>query len=219
MFHSHHQRSLCKVWGYMWTLWYVPKVWKLWAHSTSRYISRLRTTTGVENFWKQLKHDYLHHLLRPQLDQLVWILNNMVTPLYVARTEVQEDSHRLGPSKALTTYQIYFKAPWTIQEKAHINGLRQYFTDVETWTCTCGQQKYDRHHICKHLVQAIPHPPLKFWRKVIRQRVIPIYRHPALVCKADNDGPGPATSYVDPDDGSIMDGDNHIPRQSGVFAW
>ena len=122
--------------------------------------------------------------------------------------------------EGLTTYQIYFKASWPIQEKAHINGLRQYITDVETWTCTCGRQKYDRHHICKHLIQAVPHPPLKFWRKVIRRRVIPIYRHPALVRKADNDGPGPATSYVDPDDGSITDGDDHLHLGNpGVFAW
>jgi hypothetical protein len=68
----------------------------------------------------------------------------------------------------------------------------------------------DRHHICKHIVQAVSHPPLKFWRKVIRRRVIPIYCHPALVRKANNDGPGPAASYVDPGDGSIIDGDDHL---------
>jgi hypothetical protein len=28
---------------------------------------------NVENFWKQLKHGFLHNLLRPRLDQLIWI--------------------------------------------------------------------------------------------------------------------------------------------------
>ncbi|OCH86625.1 hypothetical protein OBBRIDRAFT_814505 [Obba rivulosa] len=51
---------------------YARKVqWPLWARSASPRISRLRTTMTVENFWKQLKHDFLHHLLRPHLDHLV----------------------------------------------------------------------------------------------------------------------------------------------------
>lgn len=44
-------RGLREVWGYMWASWYCPKMWKLWARSTSPFISRLRTTMGVENFW------------------------------------------------------------------------------------------------------------------------------------------------------------------------
>jgi hypothetical protein len=32
-------------------------------------------TMGTENFWKQLLHNHLvHHMLRPRLDLLVWIL-------------------------------------------------------------------------------------------------------------------------------------------------
>ncbi|THV01357.1 hypothetical protein K435DRAFT_565736, partial [Dendrothele bispora CBS 962.96] len=86
MYNFCFQRGLREVWGYMWTSWYSPKMWELWARSTnSQLLSRLRTTMNVENFWKQLKHDNLHHILHPRLDQLVWILIHEVTPSYLTR--------------------------------------------------------------------------------------------------------------------------------------
>ncbi|RDX42198.1 hypothetical protein OH76DRAFT_1314939, partial [Lentinus brumalis] len=76
-----HERGLAEVWGYMWTSWYSPRRWPLWARSTSEdRISRLRTTMTVEKFWQQLKGDYLKHLKRPRLDQLLYILIYRVTP-------------------------------------------------------------------------------------------------------------------------------------------
>ncbi|KAF9554479.1 hypothetical protein CPC08DRAFT_644287, partial [Agrocybe pediades] len=66
-------RGLREVWGYM------------WACSTSPSISRLQTTMNVENFWLQLKHNHLHHVPRPRLDHLVWVLIYKVTPAYIAR--------------------------------------------------------------------------------------------------------------------------------------
>jgi len=65
MYNFCHARGLREVWGYMWACWYSPKMWCLWARSTSPYISRLRTTMNVENFWRQLKHDHLHNVARP----------------------------------------------------------------------------------------------------------------------------------------------------------
>ncbi|KAL1744254.1 hypothetical protein HDZ31DRAFT_39137, partial [Schizophyllum fasciatum] len=75
-------RGLREVWGYMWTNWYQPKRWVLWARSTCARIPRLCTTMTVENFWKQLKHNHLHHLVHPRLDHLVYILIYHVTPAY-----------------------------------------------------------------------------------------------------------------------------------------
>ena len=49
----------------------------------------------VKNFWRQLKHKFLHHYLRPHLDLLTWILINNVTPAYVARSAVMQDTHCL----------------------------------------------------------------------------------------------------------------------------
>lgn len=209
MYQFCQQRGLREVWGYLWTSWYALKVWRLWARSTSPYISRLRTTMNVENFWRQLKHNHLHHMLRPRLDLLIWILLNKVTPEYVARAEVLEDTHRLGRSKPLSTYQRYFKSAWKGLSATTVS--RQiYITNVETWTCNCGHQKYQRHHICKHLVQAVPNPPLSFWRKVVRRRVRPLYRHPALVQLGDVGVSQAEVAYFDPDDGSVTDGDDHV---------
>jgi hypothetical protein len=202
------QRGLREVWGYLWTSWYSSKAWKLWARSSSPRLSRLRTTMNVENFWRQIKHEFLHHLLHPRLDQLVWILISNVTPEYVRRGEVLEDTHRMGRSKPLTTYQKYFKRSWIALSKAAISD-HQYNPNIIRWTCRCGQQKYDRHCLCKHLVQAVPLPPMKFWGQVYRRRTTPIYRHPALA-RTPESQPREEQAYVDPDNGCITDGDDHV---------
>ncbi len=77
----------------------------------------------------------------------------------------------------------------------------QYVTNVADWTRT-----YDRHHLCKHLVQAVQPPRAHFWRKVIRRRVKPIYQHQSLIAKG-NDSPA-ITLSLDP--GAILDGDDNI---------
>jgi len=84
MYEFCHTHGLLEVWGYMWACWYNPKMWKLWARSSSPYLLRLFTTMGVKNFWRQLKHNYLHNIVRPCLDHLVWILIYKVTPTYYA---------------------------------------------------------------------------------------------------------------------------------------
>ncbi|KII86093.1 hypothetical protein PLICRDRAFT_80783, partial [Plicaturopsis crispa FD-325 SS-3] len=71
-------------------------------------------------------------------------------------------------------------------------------------------QKYDRHHLCKHLVQAVPSPSIRFWRQVYRRRITPIYRHPELVAISSADGLEVPVYYEDPNDGSITDGDDHV---------
>jgi hypothetical protein len=200
------QRGLREVWGYLWTSWYSPKMWKLWARSSSPYLSRLRTTMNAENFWKQLKHGFLHNLLRPRLDQLIWILVTKVTPAYLARAEVLTDRHRLGCARAPTHFQKQFKSAWLKLEKLTLSADadRRYITRVDKWTCTCPSQPLNCCHLCKHLVHAIGHPPALFWTDVIRRRTLPLYRHPALVPRGQKNA-----SYVEPADGSITDGDDH----------
>jgi hypothetical protein len=123
MYQFCRQRGLREAWGYLWTSWYVPPKWKLWACSTSPYVSQWRTTMGTENFWKQLKHNHLHHMLRPRLDLLVWILITKVTPKYIAHAEVLEDTHHLGRSKPLSTYQKCFKSSWKQLVEASVSGI------------------------------------------------------------------------------------------------
>ena len=60
MYYFCKQRGLSEVWPYMWSSWYSPPMWKLWARSSDGCIlSRLQTTMMSENHWKQLKHHYL----------------------------------------------------------------------------------------------------------------------------------------------------------------
>jgi hypothetical protein len=204
-----HQRGLREAWGYLWSQWYSAQKWILWARSTTPYVSRIRTTMGAENFWKQLKGDFLHHLARPRLDQLVWILCSKVIPAWIARAQALEDDFRAGRSKSLTTYQNYFKRAWKAHANASASG-RAYQTNVSKWQCNCGRQKFDAYALCKHLVHAIPQPPPRFWRQVVRRRTVPFYQHPVLQ-SISNPSSGDTTvdEFVDVNAGSITDGDDH----------
>lgn len=208
MYQFCHARGLREVWGYLWACWYTPKMWRLWARSTSSYISRLRTTMGVENFWRQLKHNYLHNVARPRLDHLVWILIYKVTPAYYAQTDILNDTHRMGRSKPLTTYQRAFKKAWIALSKRPL-GTQEYKTDVSKWMCNCGSQMYHCHHLCKHLVQAVPSVEMRFFRTIVRRRTSPIYRHPFLVTKNPDGDTTTTGAYLEPD-GSITDGDDNV---------
>ncbi|KAJ7125910.1 hypothetical protein C8R44DRAFT_618339, partial [Mycena epipterygia] len=95
-----------KVWGYLWTPWYSPKMSKPRAHSASALLSHLRTTINIENFWKQVKHGCLHNHLHPRLDQFVWILIPKVTPAYLAQVQLLNDRNQLGCSKLLIHFQF-----------------------------------------------------------------------------------------------------------------
>jgi hypothetical protein len=120
-----------------------------------------------------------------RLDQIVYVLIYTVTPEYVLRAEVLEITHRLGRSNPMTTYQKYFKSAWLKLAEQPISS-RAYLTDVEDWTCNCGHQKYQRHHICKHLVQAVSTPPISFGEQIVRRRTVPLYQHPALTPKKED---------------------------------
>ncbi|KIY64288.1 hypothetical protein CYLTODRAFT_322908, partial [Cylindrobasidium torrendii FP15055 ss-10] len=107
------QRGLREVWAYMWESWYSPKMWPLWARSSSpTRLSRLRTTMTTENFWKQLKHDWMHYLVHPRLDQLVWIISTKVVPSYMARAATMDTAFRAGRARSLLTCQAAMKKAW-----------------------------------------------------------------------------------------------------------
>ncbi|KAJ7760171.1 hypothetical protein B0H14DRAFT_2476181, partial [Mycena olivaceomarginata] len=116
------------------------------------------------------------------------------------------DGHRLGRSKAPTAFQKQFKSAW--QKLANltlsVDADKKYITRVDTWTCTCRSQKFHSCHLCKHLVDAVGTPPANFWTQVVRRRTLPLYRHPILVPR-DQD----QSAYIEPTDGSITDGDDH----------
>ncbi|KAK7034387.1 SWIM-type domain-containing protein [Favolaschia claudopus] len=184
------QRGLREVWAYMWTAWYCPSKYKLMARASQPdFIGRWRTTMSVENFWRNLKHGTLHHLLHPRLDQLVYLIATEVLPSFEAKMQNFDPDFRKGRSKALTPFQKQFKKGWKTLESRAL-GQRTYQTDLSRWTCSCGQQNPSRP------------PDPAFFRTVVRRRVIPFYSHPLLIPK---DG-----SVIDPltGDGSVTDGDD-----------
>ncbi|KAF8889489.1 hypothetical protein CPB85DRAFT_1441351 [Mucidula mucida] len=76
-----------------------------------------------------------------------------------------------------------------------------YWTNIQTWTCACGQQMYNLLHLCKHLVHAVSDTQQlspQFWTEVLRQHVLPLYRHREL-----------GNTDIE-EDGSITDGDDQI---------
>lgn len=121
----------------------------------------------------------------------------------MARAVYLEDVHRFGRARKMTSFQIRFKKEWSRLAEMQLSG-RTYQTDIETWICNCGALKYNSFHLCKHLVQSVSQPPHTFFAQVFRRRVRPLYRHPAL-CHID----APAAPWLNPDDGSITDGDDH----------
>lgn len=126
------RNGLTEVWGYVWTQWYSPTRWTLWARSTSKYLSRLRTTMTVENHWGQMKHDYLHFLHRPRLDQVIYLISTALIPDFMTHAHRLEDAYRLGRARKLTAFQKRFKKAWKTERKAAVSG-RVYQTDVALW--------------------------------------------------------------------------------------
>jgi hypothetical protein len=155
---------------------------------------------AVENFWRNLKHETLHHLLHPRLDQLIFLIATDVLPHFVSKMQIFEPDFRRGRAPELTPFQVAFKRNWK-KLAARELGTRTYNTNVQCWTCTCGQQKYNPYINCKHLVQAVQPPLPRFFAEVVRRRVIPFYHHPLL--KLKDGSPVPALEFTR----SISNGD------------
>ncbi|KAK7013399.1 hypothetical protein R3P38DRAFT_3322497 [Favolaschia claudopus] len=210
------QRGLREVWGYLWSAWYCPPKWKLWARSTSEdFIGRWRTTMTVENLWRNLKHRTLHDFVHPRLDQVFYLIITDLIPTFSAKMQIFERDFRAGRSNPLTPWQKCFKANWKKLSLRPL-GTQEYKIDLSLWTCTCGQQKYSPYLLCKHLVQAFHPPAPEFFQTVIRRRVHPFYSHPLLKPKD-----GSELRALDSLDGTVSDGDNplrsdtyHKPAQS-----
>ncbi|KAL0564046.1 hypothetical protein V5O48_018009 [Marasmius crinis-equi] len=105
----------------------------------------------------------------------------------------------------MTPLQVSFKQVWAIMRLKAVDdsALLTYQTDIHQWTCRCRSQKYNRHHVCKHLVHAVESsigkPSSKFWIEVTRRRVQPLYQHAEL-----------QGGSLETGSGSITDGDDNI---------
>jgi len=198
MYHFCKRRGLREVWAYLWTSWYRPDMWVLWARSSDPiHLSRLRTTMTVENHWKNVKHNHIDFSRRPQVDQTVYILAVYVVRSFYEKAEQLDYDYRSGRGRPLTSFQAAFKAAWKRLE-SRPTSQRNYGTDVLQWTCKCESMSTHAFHLCKHLVQKAGRPDGAFFRRIHRCRVQPLYRDSFL-------------NNVSVDPGSISDGDDYGP--------
>ena len=163
----------------MWSSWYAPAMWKLWARSSDdQFLSRLRTTMMTENHWKQLKYHHLGFMHRPRLDETIHIMITDVVPAAIIASELLEGNGRAGAAPQLTTYQRELKKSWKTLSQRPL-GNKDYGTNIQRWTCRCGAQQFQAQHLCKHLVQSVNISPV-FFTELNRRRTMPLYEHAIL---------------------------------------
>ncbi|KAJ6525952.1 hypothetical protein B0H19DRAFT_1275831 [Mycena capillaripes] len=138
----------------------------------------------LKNFWRNLKHQTLHHFLHPCLNQLVYLIEFEVLLYTEAKMQIFETEFHPGPAKTLTPYRKAFK------------NLLEDPSDLSTWTFSCGQQRYNAFLLCKHLGQAFDPPHPDFFRKAVRCQVTPFYSHRLLRLKDGSEFNLVASGYV-----------------------
>lgn len=169
--------NLPEVWAYLWNSWYCSERWLLWARSAnSASIPCKRTTMVVESLWRNLKRLTLNLFNRPPVDLASFAIITRTLPPYRLTLARLINSQRPGRIQQLTHMQAALKKSWVRLAKVPIKG--SYTTDVHTWTCDCGAQKYHSYLLCKHLVQAVGEIPSSWWPNAIRFHITPFYTVP-----------------------------------------
>jgi len=175
---------LREVWAYLWTNWYTPDKWKLWARSAHPHaIPRKRTTMVVEAMWRNFKHLVLYHYNRPRVDFATYALVTQALPAYRNKLVRIFDDPRKGRAVALHGEQIPIKKAWLLLRDKKTNG--KYDTKAHQWTCDCGLQKFHSYLLCKHLVQAVRRPHPDWWATLVRRHTPPFYDVRELLSPVD----------------------------------
>jgi hypothetical protein len=197
--------------------WYRPGRWELWARlSKGSSLSTRRTTMMVEAMWRNFKRLVLHLYNRPPVDLATYAIITKALPPYRTRLANYLGTTRQGRARLPSHEQAAFKRAFDRLRKVKINGSH-YSTDVATWTCDCGSQKYHAQLMCKHLVQAAGDPPPAWWVQIERYYIPPFYTVPQADGSVsrpaiDKNWPehacerrtSPASSYVDSDDDDVL---------------
>lgn len=171
------------LWAYLFTHWYRPGQWELWARSANpNEIPALKTTMIVEAHWRKIKHDYLHRFNRPRIDLVIWILLSRIIPDCINRMDALiEGNHR----KVSASWRKAFKKQWkdAATKEVPIDNIKKYHTDPFRWTCACDAFLESRFLICKHIIschQSIQNP-LTFFQNIRRRTTSPFWQHKQLV--------------------------------------
>ena len=166
--------NLREVWAYLWTNWYAPSKWELWARSSYEgAIPRKRTTMLVESLWRNFKRLVLYQYNRPHVDFATYALVTQGIPPYRLRFNQIVNDPRDGRARSLRGEQQALRRLWLILFNRKSEG--SYITDVNLWLCDCGMQKYNSYLLCKHLVQLLPLPNPDWWATVVQRHTPPFY--------------------------------------------
>ena len=184
MYRHCKNNNLRDVWAYLWTNWYAPAKWGLWARSAyPKAIPRKRTTMVVEAMWRNIKRLVLHMYNRPRVDFALYALVTQALPPYRHKLIRVTDDPREGRAPSLNGEQDSIKREWLILRDKKSKG--KYDTNAITWTCSCGVQKFHPYLLCKHLVQKVARPGPDWWASLIRYPVQPFYDVRSLLSPED----------------------------------
>ena len=101
-----------------------------------------------------------------------------VVPAAIIASETLEGVGRIGAAVQLTMYQKELKKSWKALSQCTL-GSKDYRTDIARWTCQCGSQQLQAHHLCKHLVQSM-NASAGFFTELTRRQTMPIYENTLL---------------------------------------
>jgi len=133
------RNNLPEVWAYMWTSWYAPSKWILWARSAyPNAIPRKRTTMIIEALWRNLKRITLHQNNRLCLDFVLHLIFTSSIPAWRVKFAEAFKKLRFSRSHSLTAEQQSLKRAWGRLSSKPVKG--NYETDIHQWTCNCGAQ-------------------------------------------------------------------------------
>lgn len=177
MYHHCKANNLCEVWAYLWNSWYSKSRWPLWARSAyATSIPCKRTTMVVEALWRNLKRLVLPMYNRPPVDLCVHAIITQSIPPYRLTLHNILNKSRSSRAATLSHFQEALKHAWKRLTTVPIHG--SYVTDLTTFTCDCGAQKYHSYLLCKHLVQGAGSQSPYWWPTVVRYHIPPFYRIP-----------------------------------------
>jgi hypothetical protein len=131
------EHDLSELWAYLWTQWYRPDRWRLWALASAKTVPLMRTTMVSESHFRKIKHDYLDLIRSPRADLLIHILTRRLQPRYRRKIELllrPNGRNRLSDAAA---WRVDFKKEWKACVSAPIQWTLPYRVTPERWLCEC----------------------------------------------------------------------------------
>ncbi|ORX54575.1 hypothetical protein DM01DRAFT_1279332, partial [Hesseltinella vesiculosa] len=147
-------RNLVFVWVYLYSNWYTRDQWTLWARSARNAIPAGKTTMMIEAHWRVLKRVHLHHINRPRLDYLVYIIISRQCGRLI-----RSFNQKIATRQVLPEWEGQFRNEWKdlMSRPVQNNRYALYQTDPASWVCGCPYFIHSRFLLCKHLVHRSRH--------------------------------------------------------------